>query len=92
MKKRYENRSSKYNGKKRLKNPSGKNGLTSRKKDKGRTCKKRAMEYQKNKIVVIGEIVALYPHVFIAEMQGKRGKIKESFTYSQIITREVRLA
>lgn len=28
---------------------SGKNGLAGRKKDKGRMCKKRAMEYHKNK-------------------------------------------
>ncbi len=45
------------------------------------------MEYHKNKIVVIGEIIALYPHIFIAEMQGKREKIKESFTYSQVVTK-----
>ncbi len=43
------------------------------------------------KMKLTGEIIALYPHIFVAEMQGKREKIKESFTYSQIITREVQL-
>ena len=43
------------------------------------------------KVMLTGKIIALYPHIFIAEMQGKREKIKESFTYSQVVTKEVKV-
>ncbi|NDO46004.1 Veg family protein [Clostridium sp. MD294] len=43
------------------------------------------------KITLTGKVIELCPYVFIAEIQGKKENIKESFMYSQIITREVRL-
>lgn len=75
-----------------LKSQAEKMGLQVGRKIKVERIKREQWSTTKTKIMVIGEIVALYPHVFIAEMQGKRGKIKESFTYSQIITREVQLS
>ena len=75
-----------------LKSQAEKMGLQVGSKIKVECVKREQWSTTKTKIMVIGEIVALYPHVFIAEMQGKRGKIKESFTYSQIITREVQLS
>ena len=75
-----------------LKSQAEKMGLQVGRKIKVERVKREKWSTTKTKIMVIGEIVALYPHVFIAEMQGKRGKIKESFTYSQIITREVQLS
>ena len=66
-------------------------GLQVGKKIKVECVKREQWSTTKTKIVVIGEIIALYPHIFIAEMQGKREKIKESFTYSQVVTNEVQV-
>ncbi len=46
----------------------------------------------KIKMILTGKIIALYPYVFIAEMKYKRGKVKESFQYGQVVlTKEVEL-
>ena len=66
-------------------------GLQVGKKIKVECVKREQWSTTKTKIMVIGEIIALYPHIFVAEMQGKREKIKESFTYSQVVTKEVKV-
>ena len=45
------------------------------------------------KMKLTGEIIALYPHIFVAELQIKQEKIKESFQYGQVVlTKEVTLS
>ncbi len=76
-----------------LKSQAERIGLQVGKKIKVECVKREQWSTTKTKIVVIGEIIALYPHMFIAEMQGKREKIKESFQYGQVVlTKEVRLS
>jgi len=75
-----------------LKRQAEKMGLQVGKKIKVERVKREQWSTTKTKIVLIGEIIALYPHMFIAEMQGKREKIKESFQYGQVVlTKEMRL-
>lgn len=75
-----------------LKSQAEKMGLQVGSKIKVARVKREQWSTTKTKIVVIGEIIALYPHVFIAEMQGKREEIKESFQYGQVVsTKEVKL-
>ena len=74
-----------------LKSQAERIGLQVGKKIKVECVKREQWSTTKTKIVVIGKIIALYPHIFVAEMQGKREKIKESFTYSQVVTKEVKV-